>query len=167
MAWTIAPNKYSIYTDGGSRGNSSKPDEPAAWAFIVTKNGEKLGSKSDAMFGKTNNQMELTAILEALKWANKFGEQVSIHTDSQLCIDSITKWMFGWANKGWKKADGQPVKNQDILRLIYELYSPTKHKFEKVKGHSGDRFNEMVDELVNLKMDELILNSEYSPLNFH
>lgn len=66
-----------------------------------------------------------------------------------------------------EKADGQPVKNQDILRLIYELYSPTKHKFEKVKGHSGDRFNEMVDELVNLKMDELILNSEYSPLNFH
>lgn len=167
MAWIISADKFDIYTDGGSRGNSSKPDDPAAWAFIVVKNGEKIGSKSDALFGRTNNQMELKAILEALKWSNKLGVLVTIYTDSQLCIDSITKWMFGWADKGWKKADGSPVKNQDLLREIYELYSPTKHKFEKVKGHSGDRFNEMVDELVNLKMDELILNSEYSPLNFH
>jgi len=166
MAWVIEKSKYEIYTDGACRANQSD-NNVGSWAFIVYLDGVKKGSKSRATFNTTNNVQELTAVLEALRWANKLGEPVTIYCDSEYTINSITKWIKGWATKGWKKADGKPVANLEIMQQLYQEYNSSKHTFIKVKGHSGNIGNDAVDELANVAMDELILNSEYSPLNFH
>ena len=166
MAWLIEKSKYEIYTDGACRANQSD-NNIGAWAFIVFKGGQKLGSKSKAEFGTTNNKQELTAVYEALKWSNKLGDPVTIYCDSEYVINSVTKWMSGWYAKGWVKADGKPVANLDLMKSIYSVYNPDKHSFIKVRGHSGDRKNEEVDNLANVAMDEYIVNSEHCPLNFH
>ena len=167
MGWGLDKETYDIYVDGACR-NNQKDNNVGAWAFIVFKGGQKLGSKSNAEFGTTNNKQELTAVYEALKWSNKLGEPVNIYCDSEYVINSVTKWMIGWYSKGWVKADGKPVANLDLMKSIYSVYNPDKHTFIKIKGHSGNTGNDAVDELCNVAMDELILNDpEYSPLNFN
>ena len=166
MAWLIEKSKYEIYTDGACRSNQTD-NNVGAWAFIVYLDGIKKGSKSKATFNTTNNVQELTAVLEALRWTNKLGEPVTIYCDSEYAINSITKWMQGWATKGWKKADGKPVANLEIMQQLFQEYNSSKHTFIKVRGHSGDRKNEEVDNLANVAMDEYIMNSEHCQLNFH
>lgn len=166
MAWLIEKSKYEIYTDGACRANQSD-NNVGSWAFIVYLDGIKKGSKSKATFNTTNNVQELTAVLEALRWANKLGESVTIYSDSEYTINSITKWMRGWATKGWKKADGKTIANLEIMQQLYQEYNSSKHTFIKVSGHSGDHKNEEVDNLCNVAMDEYIMNSEHCPLNFH
>ena len=166
MAWLIEKSKYEIYTDGACRSNQTD-NNVGAWAFIVYLDGVKKGSKSKATFNTTNNVQELTAVLEALRWANKLGESVTVYCDSEYTINSITKWMQGWANKGWKKADGKTIANLEIMQQLYQEYNSSRHTFIKIKGHSGNAGNDAVDELANVAMDELILNSEYSPLSFN
>lgn len=167
MSWIIEASKYEIYCDGACRNNQAD-NNVGSWAFIVYHGGVKKGSKSKATFNTTNNVQELTAVLEALRWANKLGERVTLYVDSTYVLNSVTKWMRGWAAKGWKKADGKPVANLEIMQQLFTEYNPNKHIFVKIKGHSGDVRNEEVDNLCNVAMDELILNdSKYSPLNFN
>lgn len=162
----IEKSKYEIYTDGACRANQSD-NNVGSWAFIVYLDGVKKGSKSKATFNTTNNVQELTAVLEALRWANRLGESVTLYCDSEYVINSITKWMQGWATKGWKKADGKPVANLEIMQQLFQEYNSSKHTFIKVRGHSGNIGNDAVDELANVAMDEYIMNSEHCPLNFH
>lgn len=159
-------SKYEIYTDGACRSNQTD-NNVGAWAFIVYHGGVKKGSKSKATFNTTNNVQELTSVLEALRWANKLGESVTLFCDSEYVINSITKWMIGWAAKGWKKADGKIVANLELMQQLFEEYNPNKHTFVKIKGHSGNIGNDAVDELANVAMDELLMNSEHCPLNFN
>ena len=166
MAWLIEKSKYEIYTDGACRANQSD-NNVGSWAFIVYLDGIKKGSKSKATFNTTNNVQELTAVLEALRWANKLGESVTVYCDSEYTINSITKWMQRWATKGWKKADGKTIANLEIMQQLYQEYNSSRHTFIKIKGHSGNVGNDAVDELVNVAMDEYIMNSEHCPLNFH
>lgn len=164
MAWVIEQAKCNIYVDGACR-NNQKDNNVGAWAFVVYIDKERIGSKSKSTFNTTNNIQELEALYHALVWANRYGKSVTIHCDSQYVVDTVTKWMFGWRAKGWKKADGTVPKNLDLIKNIMEVYNKDKHTIVKVKGHSGEQGNEDADNLVNVAMDELILNSEFSPLN--
>ncbi len=157
----MTPN-YHIFTDGGCRGNGKVENPVGSWAMIVyNQSGKRIGSKASATIGTTNNEMELTAIFEAIKWANSKQYSIEISSDSAYCINGCSSWVWGWAKKGWKKADGGQVLNQGLwqnVMLQMELYKgihgeiPT---FHKVKGHSGDPRNNEVDALVNVKMTEL------------
>ena len=98
----------------------------------------------------TNNRMELTAVIEALK-ALKRPCAVALYLDSQYVRQGITQWIHGWKAKGWRTADRQPVKNVDLWQELDHLVSSSGHRIEWhwVKGHAGDPGNERADALAN------------------
>ncbi len=114
---------------------------PAGWAWYIDED----RWDADGWEHGTNNMGELQAIIEVLA-ATPPDEELHILCDSTYVINSVTKWMPGWKRKGWKKADGQPVLNQDQLKTIDEALQGRKVTFEWVKGHAGHQMNEAADE---------------------
>jgi ribonuclease HI len=103
----------------------------------------------------TNNTAELNGMLEAFRLAKRFsvnGKSVQILSDSKYSIDAITKWATGWKNKGWKKADGQPIKNPELVQACYSLYQEIKNNItiNHVKGHANIEGNELSDRMAVL-----------------
>ena len=143
-------NKLEIFTDGACSGNPG----PGGWGVILCwpdKQKEMYGGEKDT----TNNRMEMTAVIEALKLI-KSDCEISLYTDSKYVMDGVNKWLSGWKQKGWKTSNKKPVKNQDLWESIDECI--TKHNIEWhwVKGHAGNPGNELADELANRGIDELI-----------
>ncbi|GAA1405203.1 hypothetical protein AUR04nite_31930 [Glutamicibacter uratoxydans] len=125
--------------DGSALGNPG----PAGWAWYVDKNNWAAGGWDHG----TNNMGELQAVLELFRaTAGHPEEDLKILCDSQYAINCITKWMPGWKKRGWKKADGKPVSNQDILLQLDEAIQGRKYTFEWVKGHAGHDLNEAADD---------------------
>lgn len=154
---------FSVYTDGGCRGNTRGADNIGAWAFVVyNSSNDNIGSKSAATRFTTNNEMEMTAVYQALQWSNKNpGRPMTIYTDSTYTKSGCESWVWGWERKGWVKADGGEIQNLDLWKLIieelrkYRLNHGEIPTFVKVKGHSGNEGNEAADNLLNVKMTEL------------
>lgn len=135
---------YTIYTDGSCLRN---PGGPGGWAIVARD--EATGDVTEQNGGEprtTNNRMELTAAIMALRYAPA-GTRVALYTDSQYLKNGITKWVAGWKKRGWKKADGQPVLNQPLWMELDRLYAAHTVFFHWVKGHAGNRLNERCDEL--------------------
>ena len=134
--------KYKIYTDGACSGNPG----PGGWAAIIIVNNEI----KDTFFGSekntTNNQMELMAPIKAIQKFKKKSE-ISIFTDSTYVRDGITNWIKQWEKNGWKTASKKPVKNKDLWKKLKYLSSKHSIKWIWIKGHSQDKYNNLVDEL--------------------
>lgn len=131
-----------IFTDGGCEPNPG----PGGWAFVHVENGEILGQGSDGERLTTNNRMEMTAIVEALKTLPRDAE-ATIFSDSQLCVKTLTIWARSWKANGWRKKTGE-VKNLDLVMEAYDLFvARPKVKIEWIKAHDGSRWNEYVDAL--------------------
>jgi ribonuclease HI len=132
----------SIYTDGACTGNPG----PGGWGVVVYFSDGSVHEMGDASSYTTNNKMEMQAAIAALEFLHTSGQKqpITLYTDSEYLINSVTKWIKGWKNKGWKKADGKPVQNQDLLETLDELNSHTV-KWEYVRGHSGNVGNERCD----------------------
>jgi len=134
--------KYKIYTDGACSGNPG----PGGWAAIIIVNNEI----KDTFFGSekntTNNQMELMAPIKAIQKFKKKSE-ISIFTDSTYVRDGITNWIKQWEKNGWKTASKKPVKNKDLWKKLKNLSSKHSIKWIWIKGHSQDKYNNLVDEL--------------------
>lgn len=130
-----------IATDGSCSGNPG----PGGWAFVEQHTGDHMSGGSHKT---TNNIMELTAMLHALNYAGP-EKSLLLRVDSKYVIDSMTKWAPGWRRKGWKKADGKPVLNREIIEAILNLYEARTGKtdVEWVRGHNGDPANEVADTL--------------------
>lgn len=150
---------FKVYTDGGARGNG-KADAIGAWAFVVYQGHQKKGTKSAWVENTTNNFCELTAVVEAAKWAKKLGKHVTIFTDSAYVCNGFNQWMHGWKNRMWKTSGGGRVKNLELWRDLYHLSKEADIDVEKVKGHAGDGGNELADTLCNVKMDEWELENK-------
>lgn len=142
-----------VYTDGAC----SKNPGPGGWAAIFC-NPEESESISGCDVETTNNRMELTAVNETFKKiANaEYADftRFEIHSDSAYVVNSINKyWLDGWAKRGWKTSTGDDVKNIDLWKICLKLMKRIKHTANveavliKVKGHSGNTFNEMADQL--------------------
>lgn len=131
-----------IYTDGACSGNPG----PGGWGAILIWNGkEKELSGGDAQ--TTNNRMEMKAVIEALK-ALKKPCKVSIHSDSALIINAMTKgWIQNWQKRGWRKADKKPVENKELWVDMLKVMNPHQITWVKVKAHAGVELNERVDKL--------------------
>lgn len=132
--------------DGSALGNPG----PAGWAWYVDERHWAAGGWPHG----TNNQGELTAVLDLLRQTAHTGEDLLIYCDSQYVINSITKWMSGWKRRGWRKSDGKPVQNIDLMRALDAEMSGAhaagrKVRFEWVKGHAGHPLNEQADRLAN------------------
>ena len=135
---------YTIFTDGSCLRN---PGGPGGWA-IVAKNMAtgKVLERSAGNPSTTNNRMELTAAIEALRYAPE-GTRVALYTDSQYLKNGLTKWLAGWKRRGWKKADGTPVLNRDLWEQLDALTRTHAISYHWVKGHRGNPRNERCDTL--------------------
>ena len=144
--------KVEIYTDGACSGNPGA----GGWGVILRCNGvEKELSGGQA--NTTNNRMELTAVIEALKALTKSCELI-IYTDSRYVMDGVTKWLPNWQNNGWRTANKKtPVKNIDLWQSLESLIQKHQIKWVWVKGHNGHAENERVDELARTKAKSMLL----------
>ncbi|MFO6504565.1 ribonuclease H [Corynebacterium freneyi] len=125
--------------DGSALGNPG----PAGWSWYIDDDTWAAGGWKKS----TNNRGELMAVADLLaSTSHRADEELRILCDSQYVINSVTKWMPGWKRKGWKKRDGKPVLNVDILSVIDELMQGRVVHFEWVKGHAGHEMNEAADE---------------------
>jgi ribonuclease HI/GNAT superfamily N-acetyltransferase len=127
--------------DGSALGNPG----PAGWGWYVDESTWACGGWPHG----TNNQGELTAVLDLLRQTAHTGEPLLIYCDSKYVINSVTKWMAGWKRKGWKKADGKPVLNVEIMKDLDAAMQGRDVRFEWIKGHSGHMLNEAADRLAN------------------
>lgn len=131
-----------IYTDGACSGNPG----PGGWGAVLIYNGvEKQLSGSEKE--TTNNRMELSAVITALK-ALKEPCNVTLTTDSKYVCDAINKgWLNSWQKNSWKKADKKPVLNIDLWQELLPLLDKHSVEFIWVKGHNGHKYNEICDKL--------------------
>jgi ribonuclease HI len=139
----IKQDKVIIYTDGAAKGNPGR----AGWGAVFLVNDKVIEIGGGAEHA-TNNQMELTAPIEALKHLkNKFSniKYIEIVSDSKYVILGITEWIFNWQKNNWRNAAKQPVLNKELWETLYELTKELKPKWSYVKGHNGDKWNERAD----------------------
>ena len=141
--------KVDIFTDGACSGNPGK----GGWGAIL-RYGEHEKEISGYREDTTNNQMELRAVIEALKLL-KEPCSVTIHTDSKYVMDGMTKWLDAWQKKGWKTASKKPVKNKELWQELAEEISKHKVKWQWVKGHSGHAENERADKLATSAIKQI------------
>lgn len=148
-----------VYTDGACSGNPG----PGGYAFIINSpvcNMKLWGYEEQT----TNNRMELSAIVESLKYAlslrNKIDNKyIKIYSDSAYCVEAINQgWFLFWSQNNWCKKDGEKVKNFDLwikLKHLLDKDKKSRIEFIKVKGHSGNLNNELADNLARMAIKNL------------
>jgi ribonuclease HI len=138
------PQTIDIFTDGACKGNPGR----GGWGVLLRWRGhEKALYGGEAM--TTNNRMELTAVIEALR-ALKRSSQVRLHTDSQYVQKGVTEWLPQWKRRGWRTSAKAAVKNEDLWRELDRLAALHNVEWCWVRGHAGHPDNERADQLANM-----------------
>lgn len=143
--------KILIYTDGACSGNPG----PGGWgAILMYKEHKKEISGGNK--NTTNNIMEITAVLEALKkLKDSCTEDVEVYSDSAYVVNAFNNgWIYNWQKNNWKTASKEPVKNKELWEELYKLVKKFNVKFIKVKGHSDNEFNNRCDELARSEIEK-------------
>lgn len=157
-----------IYTDGSAHPNPG----PGGFGVIVLDNNKNLLYTYSRQFEEsvTNNQMELKAILYTFL---QFGVNINnkdtfindipiVYSDSNYCVQTFNQWMFNWANKGWVKSDNKVPENLELIKAYYDWYQKGyRIDLRKVKGHSGVKWNEIVDQLATGKISSEEVMKKY------
>ena len=142
-----------IYTDGACKGNPGV----GGWGAIL-----RFGGKEKELFGgvvnTTNNRMEMTAVIEALRTLSRSCDAV-VFTDSSYVQKGISEWIHGWKRNGWKTADKKPVKNADLWQTLDALATGHKIEWRWIRGHAGHPENERADALANRGVDLVLATS--------
>ena len=138
-----------IFTDGACSGNPG----PGGWGAIL-RHGKTEKELSGGEVETTNNRMEMTAVIEALR-VLKSPCIVELYTDSKYVIQGITEWLPSWKARGWKTASKEPVKNADLWVRLDELASKHDLSWHWVRGHDGHPENERADALANRGVQSL------------
>jgi len=139
-----------VYTDGACRGNPG----PGGWGVYIQLNDEEkdlYGGNPET----TNNQMEMQAALEALKYLKDKNDVIELYTDSNYLRQGITEWIHKWKLNNWRTAAKKPVANRDLWIEISDLNEKMDVHWNWVKGHAGDPGNERADQLANLGADNV------------
>ena len=138
-----------IFTDGGCQGNPG----PGGWAYVMilkTFQGESIAAQNKgAEKDTTNNRMELTAVISALRALKTMSlpRKTRVITDSQYVQKGITDWIRAWKRNSWRTSDKKPVKNQDLWMELDSLAEEFSIAWEWVRGHAGNEYNEMCDRM--------------------
>lgn len=143
--WTVELQDIHIYTDGGASPNPGT----GAYAYVVVDVGEGavIREGKGRVMETTNNRMELYAVIEALRLPETENKRIGLYTDSEYVRKGITMWIHSWIKNNWQRKEG-PVMNADLWKTLYDL---TQHRiidWQWVRGHSGDKYNERCDQLV-------------------
>ena len=142
--------KVTIYTDGACSGNPG----PGGWGAILMfdEHKKEISGYSE---NTTNNIMEITAVLEAVKML-KYECEITIYSDSAYVVNAFNeKWIYGWLKNGWRNSSKEPVKNKELWQELYEFTKVHDVEFIKVKGHSDNEYNNRCDELARNAIQEL------------
>ena len=144
-------NKFKVYTDGACLGN---PGPGGYAAVILDSDLNRLKTISGKETNSTNNRMELKAVIEVLKLIPA-GAKIEIFSDSSYVLNGLSSWIEGWKKNGWKTSSNKEVKNQDLWQELDNLSSKFKLSYQKVKGHSGNHYNELVDDLAKKEAEKI------------
>ena len=141
--------KVLIHTDGACKGNPG----PGGWGAVL-----EYGASKRELFGgepnTTNNRMELTAVIEALRALTR-PCHVTVVTDSQYVQKGVQEWMAGWKRKHWRTSAGKPVANQDLWQRLDEELARHRVGWQWVRGHQGHPGNEHADALANRGVESI------------
>jgi ribonuclease HI len=144
-----------VYTDGGCSGNPG----PGGWGVVIVM-GKKEFQFSGGENATTNNRMELMAAIEALKQVTQNPhwrkEHVKVHCDSQYVKNGITSWIVAWKCNGWRTTDRKEVKNRDLWMELDALVQELTIDWQWVKGHAGNRYNEVCDALAKMEWEKFV-----------
>jgi ribonuclease HI len=149
-------NSLTVYTDGACSGNPG----PGGYAAIIIDGAGKETVISGGEKTTTNNRMEMLALIEALKKVHEIEKEtgskavVNLFVDSQYVMKGATEWIHGWKKKNWKSTTG-PVKNRELWEQIDLLMKGLTLKWVWVKGHAGDKYNEMADQAAVAEIEKL------------
>jgi len=139
--------KSGVFTDGSCEGNPG----PGGWGFVWVEGDRVVAEDHGHDPQTTNNRMELAALIAAYK-ALPADAEVTVHSDSQLCVKTVNEWAAGWEKRGWRRKSG-PIAN---LAQVQELYALARAhprvKLEWIKAHDGSRWNEYADALATSYM---------------
>ena len=143
--------EYELFTDGACHPNPGF----GGWAFILRRKGDSLnlvvkkGNSKGVL--TTNNRMEIQAVIEGLNCILEIEKNnkpsVNLCADSQYVLNSLNLWLDNWVKKGWRRSDGGPVSNADLLAELYDLKNKVNLTYEHVLGHAGHEENEMCDKM--------------------
>ncbi|MBP7003455.1 ribonuclease HI [Amaricoccus sp.] len=143
--------EFFAYTDGACSGNPG----PGGWgAILVARDGERVLKERELSGGEaatTNNRMELMAAIAALEALGR-PARLTVVTDSAYLRDGVTRWIHAWKARGWRTADGKPVKNEDLWRRLDAAAARHEIDWAWVKGHAGHPENERADALARAGM---------------
>ena len=144
--------KILIYTDGACSGNPG----PGGWGAILMYKGHKKEISGGAK-ETTNNIMEITAVIQALKRLKEpCNSTVEVYSDSAYVVNGFNNgWIYNWKKNNWKTASKEPVKNKELWEELYELVKKFNVKFIKVKGHSDNEYNNRCDELARSEISKI------------
>lgn len=133
-----------FYTDGSAHPN---PGPGGFGVVIVDPKGEVIETYAKHCDNTTNNAEEMKAILYAACRARLAGESAIIYSDSAYAINTFTNWMYSWERNNWTKSDGKVPENLDLVKAFFDLSKTMDINFIKVKGHKGNKYNELADKL--------------------
>lgn len=133
-----------FYTDGSAHPN---PGPGGFGVVIVDPKGEVIETYAKHCDNTTNNAEEMKAILYATCRARLAGEPAIIYSDSAYAINTFTNWMYSWERNNWIKSDGKIPENLDLVKAFFDLNKTVEVNFIKIKGHTGNKWNEMADKL--------------------
>jgi ribonuclease HI len=136
--------KSGVFTDGSCEGNPG----PGGWGFVWVENDEIVQEKNGSDRDTTNNRMELTALIEALRVLPEDAE-ATVYSDSQLCVKTVNEWAAGWERRGWRRKSG-PIANLELVKQFYALARARPGvRIEWIRAHDGSRWNEYADALAS------------------
>ena len=133
-----------FYTDGSAHPN---PGPGGFGVVTVGPKGEVIETYAKHCDNTTNNAEEMKAILYAAYRARLAGESAIIYSDSAYAINTFTNWMYSWERNNWTKSDGKVPENLDLVKAFFDLSKTMDINFIKVKGHKGNKYNELADKL--------------------
>lgn len=145
------------YTDGSCKQNIDKNRAigEGGIGIVIVKDDKIIKKIHGSSKRTTANKMEILAVYHALKWIEEkgFKENVQINTDSRYVKDLFSNWIYKWVKNGWKLKDGFNVKNREYIEKTFNLKIFISTKFEWVKAHNGDKYNEEADRLAKKYME--------------
>ena len=140
----------TIYTDGACSGNPGV----GGWGVVIIEDNKNETFLNGGDNDTTNNKMELTAAIQALKAIEK-KSAITLITDSKYVKDGIQSWIQNWKKNGWKTAAKKPVKNKELWVELDDLITRHNISWEWVKGHAGNKYNEKADYLARRYIEEM------------
>lgn len=136
--------KTGVFTDGSCEGNPG----PGGWGYVWVEDDRIVDQRSGSDPQTTNNRMELTALIEAYR-ALPPNAEITVYSDSNLCVRTINEWAAGWERRGWRRKGGA-VANADLVKELYALaLAHPRARLVWIRAHDGSRWNEYVDALAN------------------